>query len=375
MILLSLASKQIWPQVLAVAHLRPQKVFLLHSSDRSESAGPAQRLKRLFDKTNLAPMGATRLVQIPHDDFEELEKHFDELLSKHQLNIAECLVNFTGGNKLMATAAFRWAAKRGVRSFYLELGKTITWFTPREGDILTETEALDSRITDSLNALDLLRCQLDASEIEREGQTLTLNAKGMSLPERDFVKRVASGNALEPLLHIEGIADPERKEGDTLEFNTAAVILKLGVPRVHRSVRLKAKSGANSGRVLPHAEIDLLFNWDGRLWLVDCKDQISSEDLVKAVRRELGVRILPAAEELLRRIEDELQRSKGKVLKEDLVAIQEIGGLLGKVVCVRKADLPQEVKQYADHKKIAIVRKNELWQRFDFLLRSDRLHR
>jgi len=41
MILLSLASKQIWPQVLAVAHLKPERFFLLHSDDLVGSKGPA----------------------------------------------------------------------------------------------------------------------------------------------------------------------------------------------------------------------------------------------------------------------------------------------------------------------------------------------
>ena len=57
MTLLTLASKQIWPQVLAVARLKPKRLFLLHSADAAESKGPAQRLKRLFDKSGLVPQG------------------------------------------------------------------------------------------------------------------------------------------------------------------------------------------------------------------------------------------------------------------------------------------------------------------------------
>jgi len=44
MTLLSLASKQIWPQVLAVAHVKPERLVVLHSEDIPESKGPAQRL-------------------------------------------------------------------------------------------------------------------------------------------------------------------------------------------------------------------------------------------------------------------------------------------------------------------------------------------
>jgi len=43
MTLLTLATKQIWPHVLAVAHLNPNRVILLHSVDTVESKGPARR--------------------------------------------------------------------------------------------------------------------------------------------------------------------------------------------------------------------------------------------------------------------------------------------------------------------------------------------
>jgi len=103
MILLSLASKQIWPHVLSVAHLAPEQVFLLHSEDAVESKGPAQRLKRFFDASGLVPRGATYLEAVLHDDFSAIESRFDEIIAKHRLNLAECLVNFTGGNKLMSS--------------------------------------------------------------------------------------------------------------------------------------------------------------------------------------------------------------------------------------------------------------------------------
>jgi hypothetical protein len=60
MILLSLASRQIWPQVLLVAHLKPERLILLHSADPAESKGPAQRLKRFLDQSGLVPPGQTK---------------------------------------------------------------------------------------------------------------------------------------------------------------------------------------------------------------------------------------------------------------------------------------------------------------------------
>lgn len=373
MILLALASRQIWPHVLTVTHLKPEQLFLLHSNDQAESQGPAQRLKRFFDKIQLVPRGGTRLESIPHDDFNAIEKQLDQLAACHQLNLGECHLNFTGGNKLMATAAFRWAAKRGLCSFYLERGNTLTWFKPRDGELLTSSQRLDGHLTNPLDAVDLLRCQVGDSEVQRPGQQLTLNSQGVELDAHEFFRRANNGNRLDGFLQIDGEADLEEKPGDQLELNTAAVLLKLGVPRVHRSVRLKVKSSPGVSTSKPHAEIDLLFNWGGRLWLVDCKDRQPAASLVNALQRELRPHWLSSqATQLLSRIAEELDISQTKVLKEDLLAVRETGGLLGQVVCVRKAELPEEVNQFAQHNQIRLVPKNQLVEAFRRLLYPDR---
>jgi len=360
MTLLTLASKQIWPQVLAVVHLKPRCLILLHSEDVAESKGPAQRLKRFFDDAGLVPKGATRLEPIPHDDFNGIERRLDELVATRQLDLGECLLNFTGGNKLMATAAFRWAAKRGLKSFYLERGQQLTWFEPREGELLNRTEKLDGHLTDHLDPVALLRCQLDASEVQRPGQKLVLNEAGQKLAEPEFLRRLQNGNDARPWLRFTGEADRQAKDGDALEFAVAAALLKLGVRQVQRSLRLKVKSTQQVGTRLPHAEIDLLFTWGGRLWLVDCKDRMPAQDLVANLRRHLPRSLAPDADDLLTRISEELLISQTKVMKEDLLAVREAGGLLGNVVCVRKANLPEEVVQFARHNHIAVIRKSEL---------------
>lgn len=357
--LLSLASKQIWPQVLAVAHLKPQRLLLLHSEDPAESKGPAQRLKRFFDDSGLVPKGGTRLELVSDSDFDAIERRLDELQRSHQLPLADCVVNFTGGNKLMATAAFRWAA-RHARAFYLERRNQLTWFTAPDGKMVTRTEKLDGRLTDTLDPVALLRCQLDASEVQRPGQTLVLNEAGQKLAEPDLLRRLLNGNDARPWLRITGEADRAVKDGDALEFAVAAALLKLGVKQVQRSLRLKVKSTQQVGTRLPHAEIDLLFTWGGRLWLVDCKDRMPAEDLAENLRRYLHRPLNPNAEELLTRIQNELSIGQTKVMKEDLLAMREAGGLLGNVVCVRKAELPEEVIQFARHNQISVVPKSNL---------------
>lgn len=368
MILLSLASKQIWQQVLTVSHLRPDRLFLLHSEDANESQGPAQRLKRFFDKTGLIPKGGTKLEPVSDSDFTAIERRLDELQTQAQLPLPDCVLNLTGGNKLMATAAFRWSAKRGVKSFYLERRNRLTWFEPRDGDMHTRTESLSGSLADHLDPVALLRCQLDASEVERPGQVLTLNEAGSVLSESTFFNRIRNGNDARPWLTMSGKADREEKDGDSLEYTAAAVLLKLGVHQVQRSLRLKVKSAHHVATRRPHTEIDLLFIWSGRLWLVDCKDQDPLENLAMKLRAKLLQPLSNDADHLLNRIADELSISQTKALKADLLAVREAGGLLGQIVCVRKSPLPDEVQQFASHHRIEVVAKTELAERLRTLI-------
>ena len=363
MILLSLASKQIWPHVLTAARLKPERLFLLHSQDANESQGPAQRLKRFFDDTGLVPRGGTRLELVPHDDFNGIERALDVLQAKHQLALADCRLNFTGGNKLMATAAFRWAARRGVSAFYLERGNQLTCFEPRDGEMQTRPEKMDGHVADEFDPLALLRCQLEASEVERGGEILALNRKGLDTTIQQLARLLAAGaDPLRFLVRAATVA-PAAAKGDRLEFTTAVFLLKCGVNGVRRSVRLKVKPSQGMKLSVPHAEIDLLFNYGGRLWLVDCKDRKPAENLIDGlwpfVQQDQKVSGSKASQ-LIGRIAAELGMSQTKVLKEDLVAIREIGGLLGRAVCVRRSRLPVEVEEYARLNAITLIYRDAL---------------
>ena len=372
-VLLSLASRQAWPHILAAARIEPAKLVLLHSGDENESRRPAERLKTFFDGTaRLVGAGGTALAEIPDNDFQAIQNRLDGLAAEFTPAGAGAMLNFTGGNKLMATAAFRWAERNRVASFYLERGNRLTRFEPSSGGFATKTEKLDAGITDGLDALALLRCQLSASEVEREGQRLTLSPRGRELDEADFLDRLALGwnrpehSEIEELLDIEGTADREFKEGDTLEFQTAAVALRHGAREVRRSLRLKVDSPRSYN---PHQEIDLIFNWGGRLWLVDCKDRASGNSLVRGLRREMEPHITPQAEYLLGRLNDEMRINPVKALKEDLIANLEIGGLRGRVVCVRKVTLQKDVHSYAKSNGIEVVHKEHAFHSFRRLMR------
>jgi hypothetical protein len=358
--LLSLASRQIWPHVLLVADLKPQRLFLLHSENAAESRTPAQRLKRFFDQSNLVAKGNTSLVCVSDSDFSTIETQLDELQTNRQLLPSDCVVNFTGGNKLMATAAFRWAAKRGVRALYLERRNQLTWFEPRDGDVLTRNECVDGHLTDALDPLPLLRCQLDASEVDREGQLIHLNSAGQAVPEADFWKKLPSLTAeqIEPWLAIIASGNRKQNKGDALELIVAAALLRLGVKHVRRSLRLKVHTASGVSARLAHAELDLLFNFAGKLWLVDCKDRKPVTDLADGLRR-ISQPHTPADrqqyDELFERLRDQLSISDTKVIKEDLLAAREIGGLLGETICVRRAALSPEVREFARRNHVHLI--------------------
>lgn len=361
MTLLSLASKQIWPHVLTVQHLKPSKLVLLHSDDAAESKQPAQRLKKFFDRQGTLAQGCTSMEELSSADFDAIEKKLDELAASRSWNLGECVLNITGGNKLMATAAFRWAAKRGVQTCYLERGNTLTTFDFQDGNVLTQLQKVDGHLADGLDPVALLRCQVDASEVEREGESLTLTVEAQQMEEAAFLKQAISGLDATHWLNITGTADKDVKAGDALELTTAAILLKLGVQRVQRSLRLKVKSVTGVGTRNPHAELDLLFTWGGRLWIVDCKDRKAPESLVEGLQRELrAVSLSAPGRDLLKRISEELTIGQTKVMKEDLLAIREAGGIQGQVLCIRKTEPTEEVAQFAKHNRIPIIPKSRL---------------
>ena len=367
MTLLSLASKQIWPQVLAVAHLKPDRVLLLHSEDVAESKGPAQRLQRLFDDSGLVPKGGTQLELISHADFTTIENRFDEIVAGNKLNLGECVVNFTGGNKLMATAVFRRAARRGVRAFYLERGNLITWFEPRDDERETRSERLPIGSTNNLDAAALLSCQFGDDVVAFHGERLTLNEKGSKVVPQDLAAKLQGETRLDhgafdfrKWLRIENPSGLQANAGDNLEYGTACALLKAGVTAVRRGVELATMPKSSNCE----GELDLVFNWNGRLWVVDCKDRVGGEAKTEALQKALlssggGNRQIDA---LLKSVAEDLKDRDIKILREDLLQISEVGGLLGCALAVRSVMPPQQAVEFASsrHPQVEVLLKANL---------------
>lgn len=377
--LLAIASKQIWPQVLAVLHLQPSKIILLHSDDESESGKPAQRLQRFFSKSNLSPGCDTFLEAIPHSGFSDMENRLDDIAALHHLNAGDCVVNFTGGNKLMATAAFQWSTRRGMRAFYLERGNKITWFEPQGAEMKSRMEDLPTNGANILDAADLLACQLGEEVVQFKGELLTLNGKGQNADLGDLQAKLQGVTRLDQnafdfrkWLNVENPTHQMPKPGDNLEYGTACALLRYSVPGVRRSVEIRTLPNSQNSE----GELDLVFNWGGRLWVVDCKDRVGSENKMESLKSAFlqGGIFHKQNQSLLENLAEDLRDRDIKILREDLQQIAEVGGLLGCALAVRSVSPPRQAIEYAAsrHPQVEVLLKSDLVKRLPAILAGRR---
>lgn len=375
MTLLSLASRQIWPQVLAVLHFQPHRLILLHSGEATESLQPAERLRSFFESTGRLP-GGVLLRQVPHDSFSGLEQGLADVADSELLDEANCQLNLTGGNKLMAMAAAEWARLANVPCFYLERDLRVFPFSTEQGNLKPGTPfPIDPHLARDLDPVDLLRCQLNAAEIVDPGERLTLSEAGRRLDDSGVRSALGRGTVVDPSPWLVRTGPPVRAKprvGDHLETLTALVLLHLGVPRVQRGIRLRSGSGRSHWQ--DEGELDLVFNWAGKLWVVDCKHRRTAESRMASLKRAveaMGPVSLEVSDQL-DRVTEELRDKELKPLKEDLLTVSEVGGLLGRAVAVRVEILPGEAVEFARSRNLPVVLRSDLCDGLRALLHPDR---
>lgn len=342
--LISFASRQVWPQILSVAFLNPEKLILLHSSDLRESKQPARRLKKFFDEGDLIGNGQVILLETAHDDFSAVRQSLERLA----VDTENAVLNFTGGNKLMSAAAFSWAIEKRMPACYLERGNLLTQFVPNEaGSIQTESVSIPAGLMDGMDPERLIRCQLDVSEIERKGE----------LWRKDRP--------------VEGLLCEPEQEGFALEREAARVLLELGVSMVRRGIRFKVKGEEGLSVRNPHGEIDLAFIQQGRLWIVDCKDKRSETWIQDVLNKYLAP--FAQRDEVLDRIGKALGRSEYKAIKDDLLIAREAGGLQAGIIAIRKTELDEVRRKFAMDSGIFLASKATLKEDLEKILFPNRL--
>jgi hypothetical protein len=323
-------------------------------------------------------VAADPLEKIPHDDFNAVKQRLDSIFIEKELKPETAALNFTGANKLMAAAAFEWAKEKSVPAFYLERDNKLIWFRFQNGRTLAESPTrLDPAMTHSLDAIELLKCQLGGGVLQSSGRCLRLNEKGNNVPFKEITAHLKKDTRLDrggfdfrKWLDVESDKTVEGREGDNLEYGVAAMLLRLGPQQVYRGVELRP----NIYTQLTEGELDLVFNWNGRLWVADCKDKASGKQKLESLKTALlkqgvGLTAIQRHFDILR---DELEEKEIKVLREDLLQISEVGGLLGKALAVRSEPLPRPAMEFAESRRprVEVILKDELEKRLRSLLSS-----
>jgi hypothetical protein len=319
-----------------------------------------ERLRDFFMNRAIPHPPAVELRRVRHDCFKDVVDAFANTAEQLNLDATNGQVHLTGGNKLMAMAASEWCRLSGVSCFYLERDLKVFPFQPSGTDLLPQPDfKLDPHLAREIEPLALLRCQLDGTDIVGMGQRLTLNEQGRRLPENEFQALLQKGHNFRKLLACD-TEERESKPGFDLEYATAFGLLKLNVPVVQRGIHLAPRVVRGSGR--REGELDLVFNGSGKLWVVDCKDRNAAESKVGKLRTEIQRQMTPDRRltEMLDKLTDELRERDLPPLKEDLLAVAEVGGLLGRAVCVRRAALPVQAHEFASSRGISVVLEDPL---------------
>jgi len=65
---------------------------------------------------------------------------------------------------------------------------------------------------------------------------------------------------------------------------------------------------------------------------------------------------------------DELNEKDIKLLREDLLQVSEVGGLLGNAIAVRREPLPRQAMEFAQSPSVEVILKDKLEERLRALL-------
>lgn len=330
--LATLVSQQIWPQLHALPLLRPEKLLLLHSNNRRHGVDPAHRLQtqlqRWYQELQLdwAPR-SVECLEVSDHNFSAIQQSLD------QLTPSPFAIHLTGGNKLMGFAAFEWARRQKIPVYYREREQGFVKLTFSDSETLTENVPYEAHLLDAMDPCETVRCQIEEGEIERNGELVLFNEKGLKSDLQKVSTLLQNGNDCTHLMDILGEADTDPKKGDRLELQTAAALLALGIPMVTRSLRLRARGEQPGLYHKPFQEIDLLFHHGGRLWLVDCKD-----------------------------IHQDSEYNDGgyRHLKEDVFAARNTGGLDARILLVRRAKLTSGQRRFVEDHGISYINRYRL---------------
>lgn len=110
--ILSLVGEQPIPVLVPLLYMEPKVAVFLHSK---QTQSQAERMRRLVDRRL-----STEMLLVPAYDVHTTQSAIEDWLRENPSGGHEVWLNFTGGTKPMALAAFAAAARFGIGLLYLE---------------------------------------------------------------------------------------------------------------------------------------------------------------------------------------------------------------------------------------------------------------
>jgi len=120
-----IASRQLWPNInglllLGARGSLPTHIHIIHTSNESESARPAARLKQLAESV-VAKGSWCELHQLPEESPQAVTRLIKNHLPAANLD-SKITINATGGLKSIFAGLLPFFARREIEVLYTELG-------------------------------------------------------------------------------------------------------------------------------------------------------------------------------------------------------------------------------------------------------------
>jgi len=360
-----------------------KKIVLLYSQGdhEEESKIPAERLKEFFNRI-YENKDFTELREINHNNKSALDQDFQKIIEDYCQNQAQAIINITNGNKLMTLSAFQ-QAKNKVDACYLERGNQFIHYQHKSDDFTSEP--LDPKICDDIDPLDIIRCHLvdgnliinsDFEKIKPLEKLINKNINEL-IGEYRYAKRIINNpkatsvkisNEIVKVFneYIDKFKPPAILNiGDGLEYFTSLCLLKCGVKVIYKGLKLQMPRVIEGGWETDQ-EQDLIFIHNGKLWLVDCKNEVDHFNILKKAINDQYVNYSfnnanSKFNNVFTKINKALKNRERSLIRLDLFYAQNFGGLTAEVICVRNPEIVEnnDFLQYANQLNLIKIVKND----------------
>lgn len=338
-VLITIASEQVWPQIVPVYHLINKdktifdKIIIVHSHNTARSEEPAKRLETFIKEHKLSKEIYLQQVEEETDFSEPL----NNLVSKLDITAADddVYVNLTCGTKIMSIILSTWGTQKGYTLFYTYNGSKLQLYKRTSNNILDNvgTEDIDVSITNDIDPIEIVTLQCGEDYIDDVGNFYE--------DYNTMKKKMGS-----PKQYTDGI----HLEEEIVNYFINSKI------KYRHSVRLKSSKAS-----VPHEEIDVLLNFNGSLWVIECKMKKIIQDWGNCIRsclKEDYNNIQPEnIKNLIKKIEKEIGTNLAMQYKADIFSAKKISGINAKVLWITTHKIPDHIKSFCDDEDIKYLEK------------------